>query len=210
MPVGAAALDQSKDSLALLRKHIAKNPDDFFADANANQDGILTPEEWKAACAPVLGREERELQLASEQFHLLDLDKDGKVSREEFIEMRNEILLFVSGANTQGLIVEMLVGAVTAHLAKATQPHDDDTSVADKTRGALVSLKETELQEAVTALPKALREHAEQVQRAREKRDTALAQLECDKAEGKFANLPTAAYGKKEDFHKGLEVRQNV
>jgi len=201
---GIAALDHSKDSRALLREHIAKSPEDFFATANARQDGILTLEEWTAACALVLGHEEAEL--ARELFGQMDLDKDGAVSREEFIETRNAIRLFVSGANTQGLIVEMLVGAVTAHLAKTPQPRDDDTSVADKTLDALVSLKETQLHEAVAALSKAVSAHAERVRGERDKRDTALAQLQRDKGEGKFANLPTAAFGKKDDFHKGLEV----
>ena len=203
-----APLDQLKDPLALLRRHIAKSPEDFFATANANQDGILTLGEWQAACTRVLGHEEPEL--ARELFGQGDLDKDGTVSREEFIEMRNAVRLFVSGANTQGLIVEMLVGAVSAHLAKTTQPHEDDTSVADKTHAALMSLTQAELHEALAALPEAVREHGEQVRREREKRDKALTQLERDKGEGKFANLATAAYGKKDDFHKGLEVTNTV
>ena len=153
----------------------------------------------------MLGHEEPEL--ARELFGQMDLDKDGTVSREEFVEMRNAIRLFVSGANTQGLLVEMLVGAVTAHLATTTPPHD--TSVADKTLDALVSLKETELHEAVAALSRAMREHGEQMRCEREKRAKALTQLQLDEGEGKFANLPTAAYGTKDDFHKGLEVRRN-
>ena len=36
----------SQDCLALLRKRIAKSPEDF-ASANATQDGILTLEEWE-------------------------------------------------------------------------------------------------------------------------------------------------------------------
>ena len=188
-----------------LRKQIAKNPTDFFASANVKQNGFLTLEEWAAVCARVLGHEEPEL--AREPFGQMDLDKDGTVSREEFVEMRNAIRLFVSGANTQGLLVEMLVGAVTAHLATTTPPHD--TSVADKTLDALVSLKETELHEAVAALSRAMREHGEQMRREREKRAKALTQLQLDEGEGKFASLPTAAYGTKDDFHKGLEVRRN-
>ena len=199
------------DALRMLRKQIAKNPTDFFASANVKQNGLLTLEEWAAVCARVLGHEEPEL--ARELFGQMDLDKDGTVSREEFVEMRNAIRLFVSGANTQGLLVEMLVGAVTAHLATTTPPHDtsvaDNTSVADKTLDALVSLKETELHEAVAALSRAMREHGEQMRREREKRAKALTQLQLDEGEGKFANLPTAAYGTKDDFHKGLEVRRN-
>ena len=33
-----------------------------------------------------------------------------------------------------------------------------------------------------------------------------LAALQVEEGDGKFANLPEAAYGNKEDFHKGLEV----
>ena len=203
---GSAAL-KGKDSLSLLRGHIAKNPENFFATAQAQQDGILTLREWEAVCTRVLGHEEPEL--VRELFDQMDLDKDGTVSREEFIEMRNAIRLFLTGANTQGLMVEMLVGAVTAHLAKTPQPQDDDTSVADKTFRALVSLKAAEMHESMVALPKALSKHAEQVRREREHRDKALTQLQLDEGEGKFANLPTAAYGTKDDFHKGLEVRRN-
>jgi hypothetical protein len=32
------------------------------------------------------------------------------------------------------------------------------------------------------------------------------AALQVEEGAGKFAQLPTAAYGNKEDFHKGLEV----
>ena len=203
----AADRDQSKDSLALLREHIAKSPEDFFASANVAHNGLLTLKEWEAACAgalAVFGREEPEL--AREMFGQLDLNKDGAVSREEFLEMRSAIRLFLKGAKTQELLVEMFVGAVTAHLAKTSQPHDDDTSVADKTLGALMSLKMAEIHEAVTPLSKAVREHAEQVRRERQKRDKARAQFQRDKAEGKF-KIPTAAFGKKADFHNGLEVR---
>ena len=190
---------------AQLRRRIAADPQAFFAQADTNQDGSLTREEWAQACESVLGHAAPDL--AKALFDQMDLDKDGTVSREEFVEMRNAIRLFVSGANTQGLLVEMLVGAVTAHLATTTPPHD--TSVADKTLDALVSLKDTELHEAVAALSRAMREHGEQMRREREKRAKALTQLQLDEGEGKFANLPTAAYGTKDDFHKGLEVRRN-
>ena len=33
-----------------------------------------------------------------------------------------------------------------------------------------------------------------------------LAALQVKEGEGKFAQLPTAVYGTKDDFHKGLEV----
>ena len=203
----AADLDQSKDSLALLREHIAKSPEDFFASANVAHNGLLTLEEWEAACAralAVFGREAPEL--AREMFGQLDQNKDGAVSREEFLDMRSAIRLFLKGANTQELIVEMFVGAVTAHLAKTSQPHDDDTSVADKTLGALMSLEMAEIHEAVTPLSKVLHEHTEQVRREHQKRDKAQAQFQHDKAEGKFC-LPAAAFGSKAEFHKGLEVR---
>ena len=196
--------EHNKDSLTLLRERIAESPEKFFASANVKQDGQLTGEEWAAACAGVLGHDEPEL--ARELFGQMDLDRDGTVSRDEFIEMRSAVRLFLTGANAQGLLVEMLVGLVAGRLSETTQPHDNDTSVANKTLGALASLKADEMHEALAALPKALSEHAEQVRLEREKRDKAVAQLQRDKGEGKFANLPTAAYGKKEDFHKGLEV----
>ena len=50
--------------------------------------------------ARVLGHE-GEAELARELFGQMDLDKDGTVSREEFIGMRNAIRLFLSGADTQ-------------------------------------------------------------------------------------------------------------
>ena len=199
-----AARTEPTDSLALLREHIAKNPQNFFATAQAKKDGILTIEEWEATCARVLGH--KEPKLARKLFDQMDLDKDGKVSQEDFLEMRNAIRLFLTGVNAQGLMVEILVGAVTAHLAKTPQPLDDDTSVADKTIRALVSMKEAEMHEAMGALPKALSKHAEQVRFEREDRDEVLAQLQLDEGQGKFTDLPTAAYGNKEAFHKGLEV----
>ena len=44
-----------------------------------------------------------------------DLDKDGKVSREEFIAMRNAIRLFVKNAKCQEMFIEVLAGLVAAH-----------------------------------------------------------------------------------------------
>jgi len=59
-----------------------------------------------------------------------DLDKDGKVSREEFIAMRNAIRLFVKNAKCQEMFIEVLAGLVAAHWQVGG---DDDTSVAHKT-----------------------------------------------------------------------------
>ena len=84
---------------------------------------------------------------------------------------------------------------------------DDDTSVADKTTEVLTELSVDELRkEVAVVLPRLLKEHGDEVNRKREQTKKKLAALQSEKGEGKFANLPTAAYGNKEDFHKGLEV----
>ena len=44
-----------------------------------------------------------------------DLDKDGRVSREEFIDMRNAIRLFLKDAKCQEILIEVLAGLVAAH-----------------------------------------------------------------------------------------------
>jgi hypothetical protein len=130
-----------------------------------------------------------------------DLDKDGRVSREEFIDMRNAIRLFLKDANCQEMLIEMLAGLVAANWKVGG---DDDTSVADKTTEVLTKLSVYQFgKEVVAVLPRRLKERGNEVKREREERKK---ELKVEKGQGKFADLPTAAYGTKEDFHQGLEV----
>jgi len=134
----------------------------------------------------------------------MDLDKDGMVSREEFIAMRKTICLFVKDAKCQEMLIEVLAGLVAARWKVGVI---DNTSVSDKTTEVLTELSVDELRKEVAAvLPRLLKEHGDEVKREREERKKKLAALQVEEGEGKFTNLPTAAYGNKDDFHKGLEV----
>jgi len=71
----------------------------------------------------------------------------------------------------------------------------------------LTELSVDELRKELAAvLPRRMKDHGDEVKREREERKKKLAALQVEEGEGKFAQLPTAAYGTKEDFHKGLEV----
>ena len=130
-----------------------------------------------------------------------DLDKDGRVSREEFIDMRNAIRLFLKDANCQEMLIEMLAGLVAANWKVGG---DDDTSVADKTTQVLTKLSVDEFRKEVAAvLPQRLKERGDEVKREREERKK---EMQVDQGQGKFVDLPTAAYGTKDDFHQGLEI----
>jgi len=131
----------------------------------------------------------------------MDLDKDGRVSREEFIDMRNAIRLFLKDAKCQEMLIEVLAGLVAAHWKVGG---DDDTSVADKTTQVLTKLSVDEFRKEVAAvLPQRLKERGDEVKREREERKK---KLQVDQGQGKFVDLPTAAYGTKDDFHQGLEI----
>jgi hypothetical protein len=199
---GAVALAaRTQDEMTRLRQRIAVDPKGFFAQAD--QDGSLSWDEWEKACTSFLGDVGTELSRAL--FDQMDFDKDGTVSKEEFVEMRNAIQLFVKGANCQELIVESLAGLVAAHLTKSPQTKDQDTSVADKTLVALTELSVDEMCEELALLPLYLREHGGEVKRERESRAKNMCDLQVDQGVSKFAHLPTAAYGTKDDFHKSLE-----
>ncbi len=114
--------------------------------------------------------------------------------------MRNAIRLFVKDAKCQEMLIEVLAGLVAVNWKVGG---DDDTSVADKTTEVLTELSVDELRKEVAAvLPRRLKERGDEVKREREERKKKLQVTTFDK----FAQLPTAAYGTKKDFHQGLEV----
>ena len=182
-----------------LRLRIAADPEAFFALADTTQDDSLSPEEWLEACRSSLGNaDETECRAL---FVEMDLDKDGRVSREEFIDMRNAIRLFLKDAKCQEMLIEVLAGLVAAHWKVGG---DDDTSVADKTTQVLTKLSVDEFRKEVAAvLPQRLKERGDEVKREREERKK---KLQVEEGKGKFTDLPEAAYGTKDDFHKGLEI----
>ncbi len=185
-----------------LRLRIAADPEEFFAHADKNHDGRISADEWQKACRGFLGNVDSALCHAL--FNEMDQGKDGWVSKDEFLEMRNAIRLFLHGAKCQELLVESLASLVAARWKAGG---DDDTSVADKTTEILTELSVDELSKEVAVfLSRRLKERGDEVKREREERKKKLAELQVEEGEGKFAQLPTAAYGNKDDFHKGLEV----
>ena len=82
--------------------------------------------------------------------------------------------------------------------------------MAEQTLDTLTELSLEEMRGDVAPLYASLKEHGEQVKQDREARAKKLAAFEVEEAEGKFTHmryaLPTAAYGDKDSFHKGLEV----
>jgi hypothetical protein len=185
-----------------LRLRIAADPEAFFALADTTQDDSLSPEEWLESCRNSLGNaDETECRAL---FDEMDLDKDERVSREEFIEMRNAIRLFVKDAKYQEVLIEVLAGLVAANWKAGG---DDVISVAEKTTEVLTELSVDELHKEVAALlPRRLKKSGDEVKREREERKKKLAALQVEEGESKFAHLPTAAYGDKDGFHKGLEI----
>ena len=102
-------------------------------------------------------------------------------------------------------MVEVLSGLVYKHLSE-NAPADDGTSMAERTLDTLMELSGEEIYDELAPLYTSLTEHGEQVKQDRETRAKELAEFEVDTAEGKFTQLPTAAYGDKDSFHQGLEV----
>jgi hypothetical protein len=181
---------------------IAAGPEAFFALADTTQDDILTPQDWLEACKSSLGNVDE--TLCRSLFNEMDLDKDGRVSKGEFIAMRNSIRLFVTDAKCQEMLIEVLAGLVVENWKIGGE---DDKYVAERTTEVLTELSVDELRKEVAAvLPRRLKEHGDEVKREREERKKKLAVLQVEEGEGKFGQLPTAAYGDKGDFHKGLEV----
>jgi hypothetical protein len=190
------------DARTNLRLRIAADPEEFFAHADTNHDGKISAHEWQTACRGFLGNVDSAQCRAL--FTEMNLDKDGWLSKDEFFEMRNAIRLFLQGAKCQELLVELLAILVAARWKAGG---DDDTSVADKTTEILTELSVDEVsKEVAVVLPRRLKERGDEVRREREERKKKLAELQVEEGEGKFADLPTAAYGDKGDFDKGLEV----
>ncbi len=101
-----------------LRLRIAADPEAFFALADTTQDDSLSPKAWLEACRSSLGNaDETECRAV---FDEMDLDKDGRVSREEFIDMRNAIRLFLKDAKCQEMLIEVMAGLVAAHWKSST------------------------------------------------------------------------------------------
>ena len=73
----------------------------------------LSPQGWLKAYKSLLGNVDE--ALCRLLFDEMDLDKDGRVSREEFITMRNTIRLFVKDAKCQEMLIEVLASLVAAH-----------------------------------------------------------------------------------------------
>ena len=205
-PAPAPSGRSLKDDEALLRKRIAADPQAFFALADTNQDGSLDRDEWAQACAGALGHAAPEI--ANALFDKMDLDKSGKVSMGHFVEIRRAVRLFVMQSGFQELVVESLSGLVYGHLSTKA-PAEDGTSWAEQTLDTLTELSQKEMRDELAQLYKSLKEHGEQVKQDREARARRMAAFEVDAAEGKFTQLPTAAYGDKKSFHMGLEVQKH-
>jgi len=185
-----------------LQLRIAAEPEEFFAHADTNHDGKLSADEWEKACRSFLGNVDS--ALCRTLFDEMDLDQDGWVSKDEFIEMRNAIRVFLQSSKCQELLVESLASLVAAHWKAGG---DDDTSVADKATEILTELPMDEVSKQVAVvLPRRFKERGDEVKREREERKKKLAKMQVEEGEGKFAQLPTAAYGNKKNFHQGLEV----
>jgi len=190
-PVEAAVLEMdptksheaARDFKMRLGLRIAAGPDAFFALADTKQEDKLSPQGWLEACKSSLGNVDE--TLCRSLFDQMDLDKDGRVSREEFIDMRNAIRLFLKDAKCQEMLIEVLAGLVAAHWKVG----DDDTSVADKTTQVLTKLSVDEFRKEVAAvLPQRLKERGDEVKREREERKK---KLQVDQGQGKFVDLPT-------------------
>ena len=192
-----------EDDQAQLRRRIAADPQAFFAQADTNQDGSLTREEWAQACESVLGHAAPDL--AKALFDKMDFDKSGNVSMRHFVDIRRAVRLFVTQSGFQELVVETLSGLVYGHLS-ANASADAGTPLAEQTLDTLTELSAEEMRDELAPLYASLKEHGEQVKLDREARAKNLAKLEVDTAEGKFTQLPTAAYGDKDSFHQGLGV----
>jgi hypothetical protein len=178
-PVDAAVFEMdptksdeaARDFRMRLGMCIAAGPDAFFALADTKQEDILSPQGWLEACKSSLGNVDE--TLCRSIFDQMDLDKDGKVSREEFIAMRNAIRLFVKNAKCQEMFIEVLAGLVAAHWQVGG---DDDTSVAHKTTEVLTELSVDELRKELAAvLPRRMKDHGDEVKREREERKKKLA-----------------------------------
>ena len=202
-PAPAPPGRSQKEDEAQLRRRIAADPQAFFAQADTNQDGSLTRDEWAQACESVLGHAAPDL--ANALFDKMDFDKSGAVSMGCFVEIRRAIRLFVMQSGFQELVVESLAGLVYGHLSEKS-PAEDGTSWAEQTLDTLTELSAEEMRDELAPLYASLKEHGEQVKQDRAARVDKLKEFKVQEAEGKFTQLLIAAYGDKDSFHKGLEV----
>ena len=127
-PVEAAVLEMdptksdeaARDLKMRLGMCIAAGPDAFFALADTKQEDILSPQGWLEACKSSLGNVDE--TLCRSLFDQMDLDKDGMVSRGEFIAMRKTICLFVKDAKCHAMLTEVLAGLVEVRWTLTAAP----------------------------------------------------------------------------------------
>jgi hypothetical protein len=211
-PLSSAAAERD---LRTLRKKIAEDPEAFFAQADADRSKDLSWAEWQKICRVHV--EDISLDTVRALYGEVARARDttGTISHTRFLQVAEEyraVRHFVQKSDCMGVLVDGLISKVNELRSKPAPPDGRQgpqaaNAGADHVLQLLSHLSETDLQAVAARLAGPLCDRAAEM-----KRELAAQELDPDvpheKADGtgsKFAALPEAAYGPRDDFFLGLE-----
>jgi hypothetical protein len=171
----------------------------FFEDADVDESGDLSLDEFAAACSKKLPDVSQEV--VQSLFDFFDTDRDSKISLEELSETIKIVVHFVQEARCEVTIVAVLLKMLLDRRPSAETAEEHS---AERTEMLLSKLAEEHLVTALALkLPKRLVAHGAEEDKRRLEREACKKEQESNK--DKFTSLPTAAYGDVTAFFQGLE-----
>ena len=199
--------------LRTLRKKIAEDPEAFFAQADADRSKDLAWDEWQEICRVHV--EDISLDTIRALYGEVARARDttGTISHARFLQVGEEyraVRHFIEDSECMGVLVDGLISTVNE--LRSTPPDGMQGEQAADGGAAhvlqlLSHLSETDLQAVAARLAGPLCDRAAEMKRelAAQELDPDVPHEKADGTDSKFAALPEAAYGRRDDFFLGLE-----
>ena len=204
--------------LRTLRTKIAVDPEAFFAQADADRSQDLSWAEWQQICRVHVENISPDTVRTLYDEVAQARDTTGTISHTRFLQVAEEyraVRYFVEESECMGVLVDGLISKVNELRSQSTPPDDRQGGQAADGGAAhvlqlLSNLSETDLQALSTRLASPLCDRAAKMKRERTDRaaqglDPDVMHEKTDGTGNKFADLPEAAYGTRDDFFAGLE-----
>jgi hypothetical protein len=206
------------DHLRALRNTIAVDPEAFFVQADDDKSQHLSTTEWNKICKVFV--EDVTDDTIRTLFYEMAHGSDS-ISHSRFFEVAEEyrtVRHFVEKSECIDVLVDSLISKVNKERERSmsrskltpTDVGQGEQATDSGTTGVLEvlsNLSEKDGQALAASMARPLCDRVAKIKRDLAARDKAPAEsIAVRDTDSKFANLPEAAYGKREDFHRGLEV----
>ena len=202
------------DHLRALRKIIAVDPEAFFVQADDDKSQHLSTTEWNKICKVFV--EDVTDDTIRTLFYEMAHGSDS-ISHSRFFEVAEEyrtVRHFVEKSECMDVLVDSLISKVNKERSRSKLTTPDvgqgEQATDSGTTGVLEvlsNLSEKDGQALAASMARPLCDRVAKIKRDLAARDKAPAEsIAVRDTDSKFANLPEVAYGKREDFHRGLEV----